>query len=278
MSFINIPPYTLRAGDQLLDLATPKIMGILNVTPDSFFDGGQHHTLDNAIAHAHKLIGEGADIINIGAYSSRPGAADISTQEELDRIVPVVEALAAEMPEVILSIDTFRAAVARATVDAGAHIINDISGGSLDEAMFETVASLGVPYILMHTRGTPQNMQQQTEYHDIVEEVALYFGERISRLRSLGVTDIILDPGFGFAKSLEQNYELLAGMDTLHAYGLPVLGAVSRKSMIYNKLGVTPANALNGTTAIHTLLLLKGVHLLRVHDVKEARQVVRLLS
>lgn len=278
MSFINIKPFTLRTGEQLLDLSKPKIMGILNVTPDSFFDGGRHYSLDGAMAHAHKLVRDGADIIDIGGYSSRPGAAHISAQEELDRIVPVVEALVAAMPGAILSIDTFRAAVARATVEAGAHIINDISGGTLDEAMFETVAQLNVPYILMHTRGTPQTMQQQTDYHNIVEEIALYFGERISRLRSLGLADIILDPGFGFAKSLAQNYELLAGMDTLHAYGLPILGAVSRKSMIYTKLGIAPAEALNGTTVIHTLLLNKGVHLLRVHDVKEAREVVRLMS
>lgn len=271
-------PYTVRAGGQLIDLATPKIMGILNVTPDSFFDGGRHNGLDAAMAHARQLVDQGAAIIDIGAYSSRPGAADISTQEELDRIMPVVEALVREMPDAVLSIDTFRAAVAQATVAAGAHIVNDISGGSLDEEMFRTVAGLGVPYILMHTRGTPQNMQQQTDYRNIVEDVALYFGERISQLRALGVKDIILDPGFGFAKSLEQNYELLAGMETLHAYGLPILGAVSRKSMVYKKLGITPAEALNGTTAIHAVLLLKGVHLLRVHDVKEAKEVIGLLG
>lgn len=278
MTLSKRTPYTIRAGNRLIDLAAPKIMGILNVTPDSFFDGGQHNGLAEAMAHARVLAGQGADIIDIGAYSSRPGAADISTQEELDRILPVVEALAAEMPDMILSIDTFRAAVARATVDAGAHIINDISGGSLDEAMFQAVAELDVPYILMHTRGTPQDMQQHTDYRNITEEVALYFGERISRLRALGVKDIILDPGFGFAKSLEQNYELLAGMATLHAYGLPILGAVSRKSMIYKKLGITPGEALNGTTAINTVLLMQGVHMLRVHDVKEAKEVVALLA
>lgn len=271
-------PYTIRAGGQLIDLSMPKIMGILNVTPDSFFDGGRHNGLNEAVAHAHQLIEQGADILDIGAYSSRPGAADISTQEELDRILPVVEAIVAGLPGVILSIDTFRAAVARATVRAGAHIINDISGGSLDEDMFATVAELDVPYILMHTRGTPQNMQEQTQYNSIVDDVALYFGERIAQLRALGVKDIILDPGFGFAKSTEQNYELLAGLETLHVYGLPVLGAISRKSMIYKKLEITPDEALNGTTAIHAILIQKGVHLLRVHDVKEAKEVVKLLN
>lgn len=278
MSLSFRKPYTIRAKGQIIDLSTPKIMGILNVTPDSFFDGGRHNGLAAAASHACRLWEQGADIIDIGAYSSRPGAADISTQEELDRILPVVRALTAEIPDVVLSIDTFRAEVARETVAAGAHIINDISGGSLDAEMFRTVAELDVPYVLMHTRGTPQDMQQHTDYRNIVEDVALYFGERISQLRALGVKDIILDPGFGFAKSLAQNYELMEGMETLQAYGIPILGAISRKSMIYKKLDITPDEALNGTTALHAVLLMKGVHMLRVHDVKEAKEVVALLG
>lgn len=278
MSFSRRTAYTLNARGHILDLATPKIMGILNITPDSFFDGGRHNRLTDAVAHAHRLVEQGADIIDVGAYSSRAGAIDVNVEEELDRILPVVDALASELPDTILSIDTFRAEVARAAVKAGAHIINDISGGSLDNEMFSTVAQLGVPYILMHTRGTPQNMQNQTGYRDIVADVALYFGARISKLRALGLKDIILDPGFGFAKSLDQNYELLAGVDALHAYGLPILGGVSRKSMIYKKLNITPDKALNGTTAVHAALLMKGVHLLRVHDVKEAKEVVELLA
>lgn len=278
MSLSFRKPYTIRAKGQIIDLSTPKIMGILNVTPDSFFDGGRHNGLAAAASHARRLWEQGADIIDIGAYSSRPGAADISTQEELDRILPVVRALTAEIPDVVLSIDTFRAEVARETVAAGAHIINDISGGSLDAEMFRTVAELDVPYVLMHTRGTPQDMQQHTDYRNIVEDVALYFGERISQLRALGVKDIILDPGFGFAKSVAQNYELMEGMETLQAYGIPILGAISRKSMIYKKLDITPDEALNGTTALHAVLLMKGVHMLRVHDVKEAKEVVALLG
>lgn len=278
MSLSFRKPYTIRAKGQIIDLSTPKIMGILNVTPDSFFDGGRHNGLAAAASHACRLWEQGADIIDIGAYSSRPGAADISTQEELDRILPVVRALTAEIPDVVLSIDTFRAEVARETVAAGAHIINDISGGSLDAEMFRTVAELDVPYVLMHTRGTPQDMQQHTDYRNIVEDVALYFGERISQLRALGVKDIILDPGFGFAKSVAQNYELMEGMETLQAYGIPILGAISRKSMIYKKLDITPDEALNGTTALHAVLLMKGVHMLRVHDVKEAKEVVALLG
>lgn len=253
-------------------------MGILNVTPDSFFDGGRHNGLNKAVMHGRNLIEQGADIIDIGGYSSRPGAKNISIQEELDRLVPVVEALVTAIPNIVISIDTFRAEVARNAIHAGAQVINDISGGSLDSTMFQTVADLNVPYILMHTRGTPQNMQEQTNYSNIIEDVCLYFGERISRLRALGVKDIILDPGFGFAKTLDQNYELLDQLEALHAYQLPILGALSRKSMIYKKLRLTPKDALNGTTALHTILLTKGVHILRVHDVKEAKEVIDLLS
>ena len=251
-------------------------MGILNVTPDSFFDGGQHNTLEMAAAKTKLLIGQGADIIDIGAYSSRPGAALISVQEEIDRALPIIEYTARNFPDTVLSIDTFRAEVAQAAVQAGAHIINDISGGSLDKDMFATVAALQVPYILMHMRGTPETMQQLTDYGDIVEDIAVYFGERIAKLRSLGVKDIILDPGFGFSKTIAQNYELLYRIAELQYFDLPILAGISRKSMIYKKLNITPQEALPATTALHTLLLQKGVQLLRVHDVVEARQLITL--
>lgn len=253
-------------------------MGIINVTPDSFFDGGTYNQVDKAVAHAGKLLQEGADMIDLGAYSSRPGAAEVSVQEETDRIVPVVEALLKQYPDALLSIDTFRAPVAEAAIRAGAGMINDISGGSLDESMFATVARLGVPYVLMHMRGTPATMQKQTQYTDLLWEMCQYYGERIARLRALKVKDIILDPGFGFAKTLDQNYELLRRLDELHAFGLPILGALSRKSMIYKLLGGGPENALNGTTVLNTWMLTKGVQLIRVHDVKEAREAVLLFQ
>ncbi len=254
----------------------PQIMGILNVTPDSFFDGGQHNSLNAASIKAAQLIAQGADILDIGAYSSRPGAPLISIQEEIDRALPIIEYLVTHFPDTILSIDTFRAEVAHVAIQAGAHIINDISGGNLDEHMFDTVAKLQVPYILMHMRGTPETMQQHTDYDDIVEDMAVYFGQRIAQLRSLGVKDIILDPGFGFAKTIAQNYELLHRVSELHYLGLPILGGISRKSMIYKKLEITPQESLSATTALNTVLLQNGVQLLRVHDVLEAKQLIQL--
>ncbi len=268
----------MNAGGRLIDLSSPKVMGIVNVTPDSFFDGGRHNTADAALRHAEKLLNEGADLLDIGAYSSRPGAANVSTEDEVNRLLPVIHAIATRFPHAILSIDTFRADVARASVKAGAHIINDISGGTLDKQMFTTVAELQVPYILMHMRGTPDTMQQLTDYTDLVQEVNLFFGARVAVLRQLGVKDIILDPGFGFAKTLRQNYNLLNRLEELHTHGLPILGAISRKSMIYKKLGITANEALNGTTALNTLLLTKGVQILRVHDVKAAKEVIALLK
>jgi len=268
----------MNAGGRLIDLSVPNVMGILNITPDSFYDGGKHHTVDAALHHADQLLSEGADILDIGAYSSRPGAAPVSPEEEIARLVPVVEAISARFPEAVLSIDTFRADVARAAVAAGAHIINDIAGGTLDPDMFATVAELQTPYILMHMRGTPKTMQQLTDYDDVVEEINLFFGRQIAALRQLGVKDIILDPGFGFAKTLEQNYTILHRIDELHVHGLPILGALSRKSMIYKKLGITPEEALNGTTVLNTILLMKGVRLLRVHDVRAAKEAIKLLQ
>lgn len=268
---------SIQAQGRLITFEKPLIMGILNVTPDSFFDGGRHNDLDHALRKAEQLLSDGVDIIDIGAYSSRPGAAVVSPDEEINRALPVIHELVKRYPALILSIDTFRANVAEACVQAGVHLINDISGGSLDEDMFATVARLQVPYILMHMRGTPETMQTLTEYDDIAIDVATSLGEKVAALRALGVKDIILDPGFGFSKTIEQNYELLHRVDELHYFGLPILGGISRKSMIYKKLGVTPEEALTGTIALNTLLLAKGVQLLRVHDVKEAKQLVDLL-
>lgn len=268
---------TINAGGCLITFEKPLIMGILNVTPDSFYDGGKHNSAEHALVQAEQLIMEGADIIDIGAYSSRPGASPVSPEEEINRAIPVIRELVRRHPDLILSIDTFRADVAVACVEAGVHIVNDISGGTLDKNMFDTVARLQVPYILMHMRGTPETMQTLTVYDDVVIDVATALGEKISVLRALGVKDIIIDPGFGFAKTVEQNHELLHRVDELHYFGLPILGGVSRKSMVYKKLGVTAEEALTGTIALNTLLLSKGVQLLRVHDVKEAKQLVELL-
>lgn len=274
--FKSVVTQSIRVGEKLLTLERPLVMGILNVTPDSFFDGGAHNSLDDCVRHVGRLLQEGAEIIDIGAYSSRPGAPLISSQEEIYRAVPVIQRIAAAYPDTALSIDTFRADVAKACIEAGAHMINDVSGGGLDNQMFATVAALQVPYILMHMRGTPETMQQLTDYTDIVTDITVYFSERISALRALGVKDIILDPGFGFAKTMDQNYELLLRMDELHYLGAPILGGVSRKSMIYKKLGITPQEALPGTIALNTLLLERGAHILRVHDVKETKQIVDL--
>ena len=275
--FKAYPCQSINAKGTLISFETPLIMGILNMTPDSFFDGGKHNDTDQALNRVRRMITEGVDIIDIGASSSRPGAPLISSQEEIDRAIPIIEILRKEYPELILSIDTFRADVAKETVKAGVHIINDISGGSIDENMFKTVAELQVPYILMHMRGTPETMQSFTNYDDIITDIAVYFGNKISELRALGVKDIILDPGYGFSKTIEQNYELLKRVDEFHYLGLPILGGISRKSMIYKKLGITPQESLNSTTALNTLLLERGVQILRVHDVKEAKQLTNLL-
>lgn len=272
------PAQSINLKGRIMTFDRPVIMGILNVTPDSFFDGGQNNkNIEQILIKTQALLDAGADIIDIGAYSSRPGATLITSQEELDRALPAVHAISNTFPDAILSIDTFRADVAAACVHGGVHMINDVSGGTIDPEMFPTVAKLQVPYILMHMRGIPENMQQLTAYQDIVTDVATYFGEKIATLRKFGVKDIILDPGYGFAKTIEQNYELLYRVDELHYYGLPILGGISRKSMIYKKLGLTPQEALNGTTVLNTLLLTKGVQLLRVHDVNEAKQIVDLL-
>lgn len=267
----------IHVNGTLLTFERPRIMGILNVTADSFYDGGKYDTVNSALKRAEAVLSEGAEIIDIGAQSTRPGATLSTAEEEKQRLLPVIEAIATRFPEAIVSIDTFRSEVASAAIHAGAHIINDVSGGTLDSQMFATVASLRVPYVLMHMRGTPDTMQQLTQYGDIVTDVAVELGHKVAALRQLGVKDIIIDPGFGFAKTLEQNFELLDRVDELHYLELPILGGISRKSMIYKKLNASPAEALTGTIALNTLLLERGVQLLRVHDVKEAKQVIDLL-
>jgi dihydropteroate synthase len=269
---------TINCKGRLVDLKTPQVMGILNITPDSFYDGGKY-VLDEAILNrAQEILTEGATFIDIGGYSSRPGADFVSEHEELERVVPVVRLVLKHFPEALLSIDTFRSNVARTCVEHGAAMINDISAGLLDQKMLETVGQLQVPYIMMHMRGNPQTMQQHTNYENIVKEMLRYFSERIYVARAFGINDLIVDPGFGFSKTLEQNYEVLQKLDLFQILELPLLAAVSRKSMIYKALGNTAAEALNGTTVLHTLALSKRAKILRVHDVKEAVECVKLFS
>jgi len=267
---------TLNVRGKLIDLTEPKVMGIINITPDSFYAGSRKTTVDDALAQAGKMLAEGAAFLDIGAYSSRPGATDISVDEELNRLLPIVEAIIQTYPEAIISVDTFRATVAEAAIKAGAHIINDISGGALDEDMFATVARLQVPYILMHMRGTPQNMIHQTDYTDVFGEVFDYFARRYYQLRELGVHDVIIDPGFGFAKTQPQSYELMSRLQEFERLELPILVGVSRKRMVYNLTGSTAADALNGTTVFNTIALSKGANILRVHDVKETVEAVKI--
>lgn len=262
----------------LVDLSVPKVMGILNCTPDSFFDGGSYKNESDFLKQAEKLLTDGADFIDIGAYSSKPNADFVSEEEEVARMVPVVELVLKHFPDTLISVDTFRAAVAKAAVESGAALVNDIAAGMLDDKMLETVGKLKVPYIMMHMRGTPQTMVKMTQYDDIVQEMLQYFGERIDAARHLGIADIIVDPGFGFAKTLAQNYEVLNKMELFQMTGLPILAGMSRKSMIYKLLGTTPQEALNGTTVLNTLALSKGATILRVHDVKEAVETVKIYN
>ena len=269
---------TLNAGGKIVSLASPVVMGILNITPDSFFDGGRYTALGAFLARAETMLQEGATILDIGGYSSRPGATDISPDEEVKRVIPAIKAVRQAFPHCLISIDTFRAQVAEEAVNAGANIINDISGGELDADMFETVGRLKVPYILMHMRGTPQTMNRLTEYEDIVLDLVTFFEQKTAALRALGVADIILDPGFGFAKTIDQNYEVLRRLDDLKVMGLPLLVGLSRKSMTYKMLEVPAAEALAGTIALNTIALMHGANILRVHDVKEAVQTIKLFK
>lgn len=267
---------TINCKGQLIDLSVPKVMGILNVTPDSFYDGGRYRNSSSIMRQVDTMLEEGATFIDVGAYSSRPNADHVSEAEELSRIIPIVDLIVKNFPDVLLSIDTFRSEVAKQTIEAGASMINDISAGHLDPNMMETVASLRVPYIMMHMRGTPQTMSKLTDYDDLIKDMLLYFSERIEKARALGIIDLIIDPGFGFAKTREQNFELLDKMDLLKIVDLPLLTGVSRKSMIYRTLELTVENALNGTTVLNTIALQKGSSILRVHDVKEAVECITL--
>lgn len=271
--------YTINVKGRLIDMCEPQVMGILNVTPDSFYSGSRKQTEEEIHSRVEQIVKEGGQMIDIGAYSSRPGADDVSAAEEMERLRRGMSILRDVAPDIPVSVDTFRADVAKMSVEElGVDIINDISGGELDKEMFATVAKLGVPYILMHMKGTPQTMQQAPHYDDLMKEILLYFAEKVQQLRDLGQKDIILDPGFGFAKTLEHNYQLMNHMDELKIFELPVLSGISRKSMIYKLLGGTPQDALNGTSVLNTISLLKGANILRVHDVKEAVEVVKIVS
>jgi len=269
---------TINCNGNLIDLSTPKVMGILNITPNSFFDGGKFIQESDILLQTKKMISDGATFIDIGAYSSKPNAEFVSENEELKRIVPIVSLILEHFPDTIISIDTFRSEVARICIENGASIINDISAGNGDEKMMETVAKYNVPYIMMHNRGTPKTMQTMTHYENIVKEILFYFSEKVSLARSFGINDLIIDPGFGFAKTLDQNYEILQKLELFEMLELPLLVGVSRKSMIYNLFKYTPEEALNGTTVINTISLTKGAKILRVHDVKEAMECVTLFN
>lgn len=266
----------LDFSGRMISLESPLIMGILNVTDDSFYDGGQYVTDEAVVGRAGEMLSAEADIIDIGAMSTRPGAADISEEEEVDRIEKAVRLVKKQFPQAVVSVDTWRASVARAAVQCGADMINDVSGGTFDLAMIPTIGQLQVPYCLMHTPAKPDVMQQHTDYQDIIAEMLQFFGQQIEKLHKAHVHDIILDPGFGFGKTLEQNYFVLQNLEAFKVFNLPILVGVSRKSMIYKLLETTPRNALNGTTIVNTLALMKGAHILRVHDVKEAVEVRKI--
>lgn len=269
----------INVNGSLLDLSQPRVMGILNVTPDSFYAGSRTQTEAEIVRRVKQIVSEGAAIIDIGAYSSRPNADNVSAREEMERLRMGLKILFEIQPDAVVSVDTFRADVARMCVEEyGVAIINDIAAGEMDANMFHTVAALNVPYIMMHMQGTPQSMQQHPHYDNLLKEVFLYFARKVQQLRDLGVKDIILDPGFGFGKTMEHNYELLSHLEEFRIFELPLLVGVSRKSMIYRLLDITPQEALNGTTVLDTICLLKGADILRVHDVKEAVEPVRIVQ
>lgn len=269
---------TINCKGILIDLYKPKVMGILNVTPDSFYDGGKFKDDTSILKQTEKLLGEGATFVDLGAISSRPDATDISEEEELRRVLPIVNLLINAFPDINLSIDTFRSLVARRCLESGASMINDISAGNMDRQMMQTISDFKVPYVIMHMRGTPQNMSRQTTYNNMIEEILFYMSEKVALAKSFGINDIILDPGFGFAKTASQNFSLLQHLDLFGTFGLPILVGLSRKSMIYKTLGTNAAQALNGTTALHAVALTKGANILRVHDVKEAVECIELME
>lgn len=271
--------YSIQVNGRLMDLSVPRVMGILNVTPDSFYAGSRKQTERDIAERVEQLMEEGADIIDIGAYSSRPNAKDVAAEEEMERLEKGLRIIRQLAPDAVVSVDTFRASVAQRCVgEYGVAMINDISAGELDSCMFETVACLGVPYIMMHMQGTPQNMQVAPHYDNLIQDIMTYFSRKIQALRELGQKDIIVDPGFGFGKTLEHNYELMNRLERLKILELPVLVGVSRKSMVYKLLDITPDESLNGTSVLHTIALLKGASILRVHDVRACREVVRIVE
>ena len=269
---------TINCNGNLIDLTIPKVMGILNLTPDSFYDGGKYNSQKKILLHTEKMLLEGADFIDIGAYSSRPGAKDISEEDELKRLLPSLDIIIREFPEILISIDTFRSKIASQCIAAGACIINDISGGNLDQNMFETVAKLKVPYILMHMQGTPQTMQKNIKYDNLINDIIYYFSEKMNQLIMLGVNDIIVDVGFGFGKTLDQNYELLQKLDLFKSLDAPVLTGISRKSMLYKYLNIPVSESINAITTANTLAILGGTNILRVHDVREAVESVKIIQ
>lgn len=273
---LQVSKKTLNIRGTLLDLSTPLVMGIMNITPDSFYSGSRVASSDQIVEKAGQMISEGAGILDIGGYSTRPGAREVSAQEEGDRIESAVEPLAKYFPDLIISVDTFRAEVAERGVGRGAHIINDVAGGTLDDAMFEAVARMRVPYILMHMRGTPQTMNQLTAYERLVPDILRDLRQKVAVLQSKGVADLIIDPGFGFAKSIAQNFELMRELKQFKLLGYPLLVGISRKTTIYKTLQISPEEALNGTTVLNTLALECGASILRVHDVKPAVEAVKL--
>ena len=270
---------TININGTLLDLQKPCVMGILNITPDSFYAESRKTIERDIVSRARQILEEGGTIIDVGAYSTRPGAEEVSEEEEMKRLHKALGLLRKELPDAIVSVDTFRANVAKMCVEEyGVGIVNDISGGTMDNRMFETVAKLNVPYVLTHIKGTPQDMQDEPHYDDLIREVFLYFSEKINRLHDMGLNDIILDPGFGFGKTLAHNYELMSNLQMFREFEVPILVGISRKSMIYKLLDTTPKEALNGTTALNTIALLKGANILRVHDVKAAAEVVTIVE
>lgn len=269
---------TINCKGKLIDLSSPKVMGILNITPDSFYDGGRFKDEVSILNQVDKMLTEGATFIDVGAYSSRPGAKHISEQEELKRIVPVINLLIKKYPESIISVDTFRSKIAKETIHAGAAIVNDISGGNMGTKMFQTVADLQVPYILMHMLGTPQNMQQNPVYNDVIKDIISFFASKIYTLHELKLNDVIIDVGFGFGKTVNHNYQILKDLELFKILDAPILAGISRKSMLYKTLGVSAKEALNATTSANTIALLNGANILRVHDVKEAVEAVKIVN
>lgn len=269
---------TINCKGELVDLKTPKVMGILNLTPDSFFDGGKYKDEASILGQVEYMLNHGATFIDMGAYSSRPGAEHVPEDEELKRMIPVIDLILKRFPDTLISVDTFRSKGASESIEHGAAIINDIAAGNLDDEMFGTIAKYQVPYIMMHMKGTPQSMQKEATYDNLINDLRLYFSEKIQETTSKKINDIILDPGFGFAKTTEQNYTLLNHLDMFQTFGLPILIGLSRKSMIYKVLKSSPQEALNGTTALHTIALLRGANIIRAHDVKEASECIKLVE